>query len=128
MLRQERRRPKPNQPAARDQYRDLVTIAHDTRLQRSGMPVCRASACSAPPIWPLQRLIDQLVLLHAGFAAKALGDHGRGIMVAVAGEVADRHLRVRDAALDQPLDFVGIHRHGPRPPGRKIRQAALPAI
>jgi hypothetical protein len=32
-------------------------------------------------------------------------------MVAVAGEVADRHLGIRDAGLDQALDLRGVHRH-----------------
>ena len=44
-----------------------------------------------------QRLVDHLVLLHAAFAAKALGHDLGGIVVAVAGEVADRHLGVGDA-------------------------------
>jgi hypothetical protein len=34
-------------------------------------------------------------------------------MVSVTGEVADRDLCVRDSDLDQPLDFLSMHRHGP---------------
>src|SRR5262245_7593989 len=59
----------------------------------------------------LQRGVDQLMLLHARLAAKARRDDGRGVMVAVAGEVADRHLGVRDARLDQALNLAGVHRH-----------------
>src|SRR5712692_8162446 len=43
-----------------------------------------------------QRVVDHLVLLHPRLAAKRGGDHGRRIMVTVAGEIADRHFRVRD--------------------------------
>src|SRR5215470_9698665 len=38
--------------------------------------------------------VDQLVLLHARFSAKAFRDDRRGVVVAVAGEIADRHLGV----------------------------------
>src|SRR5262245_320766 len=58
-----------------------------------------------------QRLVDELMLLDARFAPEGFGDDGRGIMVAVAREVADRDLGVRDAALDQPLDLARMHRH-----------------
>src|SRR5882724_80454 len=44
----------------------------------------------------LQRFIYDLVLLHARLAAERGGDHGCGIMVAVAGEIADRHVGVRN--------------------------------
>ena len=33
--------------------------------------------------------VDHLVLLDAGLAAESFGGHGRGVVVAVAGEVAD---------------------------------------
>src|SRR6202165_2193627 len=61
---------------------------------------------------PLQGLVDQLMLLHPRLAAEGFGDHGGGIMIAVAGEVANGDLGVRDAALDQPLDLARVHRHG----------------
>ena len=44
-----------------------------------------------------ERLVDDLVLLHPRFAAEGLGDDGRGIVVAVAGEVADGDVGVRNA-------------------------------
>src|SRR5690348_385342 len=59
--------------------------------------------------------VDQLVLLHARFSAKAFRDDRRGVVVAVAGEIADRHLGVRDARLDQLLDLAGVHRHARSP-------------
>src|SRR5438132_2775315 len=40
----------------------------------------------------LERFVDNLVLLHPRLAAEGLGEHGRRIVVAVAGEIADRHL------------------------------------
>src|SRR5947209_3036576 len=58
-----------------------------------------------------ERLIDELVLLHPRLAAERFGDDGCGIMVAVAGEVANRHLGVRDPGLDQPLDLARPHGH-----------------
>ena len=57
---------------------------------------------------PLQRLVHQLMLLHPRLAAEGFGDHGRGIMVAVAGEVANGDLGVGNPALDQPLDLAGM--------------------
>ncbi len=39
---------------------------------------------------PAQRGVDDLVLAHPGQAAKLLADDGRGVVVAIAGEVVDR--------------------------------------
>jgi hypothetical protein len=50
----------------------------------------------------LQRLVDHLVLLHAALATEAFGHHLGGIMVTVAGKVANRDDGVRNAFLDQP--------------------------
>src|SRR5258706_8073591 len=58
-----------------------------------------------------QRLVDDLVLLDAGFAAEGLRDHGRRIVVAIAGQVADRHLGVGYCRLDHRFDIAGVHRH-----------------
>src|SRR5206468_9312529 len=52
------------------------------------------------------------MLLHPRFAAKRFGEHGGGVVVAVAGEVADCHLGIRNTQLDQTLDLARIHRHG----------------
>src|SRR6266700_3101582 len=59
----------------------------------------------------LERLIDNLVLLDAGLAAKRFGDDGCGVMVAVASQIADRHLRIRYARADQAPDIARSHRH-----------------
>src|SRR6185295_6581093 len=58
-----------------------------------------------------QGLVDELMLLHPRLAAERGRDHGRRIVVAVAGKVADRHHGVGDAATDQLLDFACVHRH-----------------
>src|ERR1700719_3969291 len=68
----------------------------------------------------LERLVHDLVLLNAGFAAKRFGDHSRGIMVAVAGEIADRHLGIGNARADQAFDVVGCHCHGASPRGATL--------
>src|SRR4249920_1091904 len=38
----------------------------------------------------LERLVDDLVLLHARLAAEGFGDDRCGVVVAVAGKIADR--------------------------------------
>src|SRR5690348_6935367 len=63
------------------------------------------------PYSPPERRIDRLVLLDAAHPGEAAADDARGIMVAVAGEVADSDFRIRDRRLDQPLDLAGGHRH-----------------
>src|SRR6266581_6965451 len=72
-----------------------------SRLRHAGLQRQRVQG---PTHLPLEGLVDQLVLLHPRLAAKRLGDHGGGVMVAVAGEIADGHRGVRDAGLDQALD------------------------
>src|ERR1700682_2500838 len=68
----------------------------------------------------LQRLIDDLVLLDAGFAAERLRDHGRRIVVAIAGQIADRHLGVGYSRLDHRFDIAGVHRHPSISPIRRF--------
>src|SRR5438552_11742071 len=117
-----------------------------------GCPVCAAAALRAafsgsrPPKLPLrraglqgervqlaahfglERLIDDLVLLHPRLAAEGFRQHGGGIVVAVSGQVADGYLGVRQARLDQPLDVTCSHGHGSlrgrsrRPAGHISRQ------
>src|SRR5204863_9978794 len=62
----------------------------------------------------LERLVDELVLLNPRFALERGGDHGRRIVVPVAGEVADRNVRVWDTGPDQPLDLASVHSHRAR--------------
>jgi len=58
-----------------------------------------------------KRLIDQLVLLHPALADEGLRGDLRCVMVAVACEIADRHLGIGDSCLDHRFDIVGVHRH-----------------
>ena len=83
----------------------------------SGAEVCRARACSSPPIRPLQRGIDDLVLPDARDAAELLADDGGGVVVAVARQILDGHARVGQGGLDQRLDLAGRHRHAVDPLG-----------
>src|SRR6266851_7300255 len=76
----------------------------------------------------LQRLIDDLVLLDAGFAAERLRDHGRRIVVAIAGQIADRHLGVGYSRLDHRFDIAGVHRHSSISPFPATRRAAAPEL
>src|SRR5262249_13969780 len=55
-------------------------------------------------------------LLHTGLAAEGFRDHGRRVVVAIAGKIADRHLGVGDRCLDHRFDIAGVHRHASRPP------------
>src|ERR1700676_2196465 len=68
----------------------------------------------------LQRLVDDLVLLDPGFAAERLRNHGRGIVVAIAGQIADRHLGIGYRRLDHRFDIVGVHRHSGMSPLRRF--------
>src|SRR5206468_2015532 len=58
-----------------------------------------------------ERGIDRLMLPDAAQPREAPAHHACGIMVAVAGKIADRHFGVGDRRLDQPLDLFGGHRH-----------------
>src|SRR3954471_4077007 len=63
------------------------------------------------PYAPPERGIDCLMLLDAAHSGEAAAYHARGIMVPVAGEVADGDLGIRDRRLDQFFDVAGRHRH-----------------
>src|SRR6185312_12491290 len=56
----------------------------------------------------LQRLVNDLVLLHPRLAPERFRDHRRGVMVAVAGEIPDRHLGVGYRSLDHGFDIAGV--------------------
>src|SRR3954452_3451268 len=58
-----------------------------------------------------ERRIDGLMLLDAAKTGERPADHARGIMIAVAGQVAYCHLRIRYGRFDQPLDFCCRHCH-----------------
>src|SRR3954471_9585331 len=51
------------------------------------------------------------MLLDPAQAFEAAAKDPRRIMIAVAGEIADRHLGARDRRLDQPLDLDCRHGH-----------------
>ncbi|MDA4629741.1 hypothetical protein NZA98_01190, partial [Escherichia coli] len=59
----------------------------------------------------LERIIDHLVLLNARLAAKTLGDDFRGIVITIACQIANGHLRVRNRVLDHFLDVARVHSH-----------------
>jgi hypothetical protein len=61
----------------------------------------------------LECLVNQLMLLNPGLALERCRDDGRRIVIAIAGKVTNRHLRIRNVRLDQPLDFTGLHSHRP---------------
>src|SRR5579871_872345 len=63
----------------------------------------------------LKRVVDDLMLLHPRFAAEGFGNDRGRVMVAVTREVAYRHLRIRNAGSDQPLDIACSHCHGRLP-------------
>src|SRR3984893_6824737 len=58
-----------------------------------------------------ERFVDELMLLELGFAGEFRGNDDRRIMVIVAGKVGDFDLGVRNAQLDQALDFRRWHGH-----------------
>jgi len=61
-----------------------------------------------------------LVLANERQAAKALGDHSRLIMVAVAGQVDDLDPRVGNGLADQLFDLFGGHGHQGLPSGLEV--------
>lgn len=68
-------------------------------LPQNGLPLFRYAGLQGECVQhtahiTLQRIIDHLVLLHAGLAAETFRDNLGGIMVSVSGKVADRHLCV----------------------------------
>src|SRR3954447_6953517 len=87
----------------------LVALVTDSlRVRHCGFELqCVKLTPNAPP----ERGIDGLMLLDAAEPGEALADHARGIMVAVAGEIADGHVGVRDGHLDECLDLARRHRH-----------------
>src|SRR5579863_6944559 len=88
--------------------RDLAKIGAYTlfrrrRLQLQGM--------QRPAHMGAQRLIDELMLLQLRLAGKFLRDDRRRVMIAVARQIADFDLCIRDRRNDQFLDFGCGHRH-----------------
>src|SRR5690348_5971300 len=88
--------------------RDLASLTVSLRLRHRGFELqcVKLSPNSSP-----ERRIDRLVLADAAHSFKPLRYDACGIMVAVPGEIADRHLGVGDRCLDQPFDLARGHRH-----------------
>src|SRR3546814_12082841 len=59
----------------------------------------------------LERRINHLVLLHPCLAGEGGGDHGGGVMVAVAAQVVNADLGVGQSLTDHGFDLGGIHCH-----------------
>src|SRR5258706_4340869 len=72
-------------------------------LQRQGVKLFAHPA--------LQGLIDHLMLLDARLAREARRNDGCRIVIAIAAQILDRHVCVRDSLLDQALDLARVHRH-----------------
>src|ERR1700753_1983709 len=60
---------------------------------------------------PLQRRIDHLVLLNAGFSLEGRRHYIGSVMVAVTPEVVDANCRIGQGLLDHGLDRLRVHRH-----------------
>ena len=96
---------------------------------RKSFPSPEISSCGLFPL-----MSHYLVTGGAGFigshittrlAAEGLGDDVRPVMIAVAGQVLDPHLRVRQAHLDQALDLDSAHRHRWKAPSQTSAPAAM---
>src|SRR5579863_2552495 len=73
-----------------------------TGLERESMQLVAHAA--------LECLIDHLMLLHAALTLELRRDHVRRIVVAVAAQVFDGDLSIRQARLDEPLDGCRVDR------------------
>src|SRR3954469_3225941 len=81
----------------RSAMRAVGSLTGCLRVRHRGFELqCVKLTSDAPP----KRGIDGLMLLDPAQSGEAAADDARRIMVAVAGEVADRHLGVRNSGLD----------------------------
>src|SRR6266581_4627621 len=62
-------------------------------------PSLQGKGVQRTPHLALQGVVNKLVLLNPRFTAKALRQHGGGIMVAIASEVPDRDLGIGNTGL-----------------------------
>jgi hypothetical protein len=58
-----------------------------------------------------ERLENELVLLDAGEAAERRANDGSGIMIAIACQILNAHLGIRECVADQVLDLGSGHGH-----------------
>src|SRR3954463_5313626 len=92
----------------RSSMRAWASLTDRLRVRHRGFELqCVKLSPNSPP----ERGIDGLVLPDPAEPGKAWADDAGRIMIAVAGEVADRHLGVGNRRLDQRLDLAGRHRH-----------------
>src|SRR5690348_18440704 len=82
--------------------RELASLTGHLRWHRRFELQC----VKLSPNSPTERGIHSLVLPDAAHSREAAADHARRIMVAVAGEIADRHVGVGNTRLDQPFDLA----------------------
>jgi hypothetical protein len=96
-------------PRASPQWRreDCGSNAPEPSRRRGG----QRQRVQLPAHATLQRRIDQLVLLHPALTLEGGADHRRGVMIAVAGEVAHLDLGVGQRGADHRFDFGDLHRH-----------------
>ena len=89
-----------------------LTLAAPAKSCRSRRPSLQGERVKLAAHFGPKRVVNDLVLLDARFAAKRFGDNGCRIVVAVAGEIADRHIGVGNMSPDQPFNIACSHRHG----------------
>jgi hypothetical protein len=52
------------------------------------------------------------MLPHAGQALEGGRYNLGGVMIAIAGQIFDRHFRIWQCCLDERFNFCGLHAHG----------------
>src|SRR5207248_4444055 len=83
--------------------RVLASLTGRLRVRHCGFEL---QCVKLSPYSPPKRGIDCLVLPDPAHPGEAAAHNARGIMVAVAGKIADFDLGVRNGRLDQPLDLA----------------------
>jgi hypothetical protein len=58
-----------------------------------------------------QQRVDDAVPLDPAAAAETRRDDGGGVLAAIAAQVGDCYIAVRQPLTDQPVYFIGIERH-----------------
>lgn len=61
---------------------------------------------------PLESCIHHLMLLYTRFAAEGFSNDGRGIMVTIAGKIADLDIGIRKGVTEERLNIFRTHCHG----------------
>src|SRR5690606_7161370 len=58
-----------------------------------------------------QRVVDDLMLLHAALSDEGRGNHVRRVVVAIPRQILDRYRSIRQRRPYQLFDLAGAHRH-----------------